>query len=343
MIAFLAAGIPGARWFHRLAPSFECITWNALNQLTAMSKNAVTQASYSYDAIGRRSSRIAGPATTSWVYDGEDIVRQRSTVAGVTTTMQLAHGPDIDEPMVVEGDVGSPSYLHADGLFSIVRHSAANGDVIDTLAYDPWGNLQSGAPIMYGFTGREWDGPIGMWYYRARYYSASVGRFVSEDPVGFQAGPNFFAYAINRPTRFVDPTGLDVNVCGTTAGGTAPYHAYLCITWPDGRRTCQGLIPGEYSMSGFSGGAYGALDPYDNPSECSSKPYSTDPCMDRCVLRKFKEPPPIYQAIPIAPGTENCQTYKGRILSECFAECSKNAPPPCTRNPKTGQIKCRAQ
>ena len=45
-------------------------------------------------------------------------------------------------------------------------------------------------------------------YYRARYYDPSSGRFLSEDPVQFDGGTDFYNYAGNEPTTFVDPEGL---------------------------------------------------------------------------------------------------------------------------------------
>ena len=58
------------------------------------------------------------------------------------------------------------------------------------------------------FTGREWDPETGLHYYRARYYDPKSGRFLSEDPIGFQGGINFYAYVDNNPVNFFDPTGL---------------------------------------------------------------------------------------------------------------------------------------
>jgi RHS repeat-associated protein len=49
-------------------------------------------------------------------------------------------------------------------------------------------------------------------YYRARYYDPSLGRFLSEDPTGYQAGPNFYSYVGNAPTDLIDPSGL-LQVC----------------------------------------------------------------------------------------------------------------------------------
>jgi uncharacterized protein RhaS with RHS repeats len=44
-------------------------------------------------------------------------------------------------------------------------------------------------------------------YYRARYYDATVGRFLAEDPIRFDAGNNFYAYVGNNPGEWTDPLG----------------------------------------------------------------------------------------------------------------------------------------
>jgi len=59
------------------------------------------------------------------------------------------------------------------------------------------------------YTGRENDG-TGLYYYRARYYSPSLHRFISEDPIGFAGGVNLYAYSENDPVNLKDPTGLFV-------------------------------------------------------------------------------------------------------------------------------------
>jgi RHS repeat-associated protein len=60
----------------------------------------------------------------------------------------------------------------------------------------------------YAFTGREWDAETGLYYYRARYYDPKIGRFLSEDPIGFMGGANFYAYVEGNPLTLVDPFGL---------------------------------------------------------------------------------------------------------------------------------------
>lgn len=62
-------------------------------------------------------------------------------------------------------------------------------------------------PFLY--TGRDYDSETGLQYYRARYYSPSIGRFLSEDPSRFTSGTiNFYPYVTNDPIDFYDPSGL---------------------------------------------------------------------------------------------------------------------------------------
>jgi RHS repeat-associated protein len=58
------------------------------------------------------------------------------------------------------------------------------------------------------FTGREYDGEIGLYYLRARYYDASTGRFISRDPIGQVDDVNLYGYVQNNPLRFIDLMGL---------------------------------------------------------------------------------------------------------------------------------------
>src|SRR5215469_12909791 len=63
------------------------------------------------------------------------------------------------------------------------------------------------------------------YYYRARYYDPAAGRLLREDPFGFQAGPNFYAYTLNQPSNFIDPLGLDIAVVEN--GPTPPSNGDL--------------------------------------------------------------------------------------------------------------------
>ncbi|MBK1707348.1 hypothetical protein CKO40_23155 [Halochromatium glycolicum] len=83
--------------------------------------------------------------------------------------------------------------------------------MVATQGYGPWGNPEpalTGGPAIptYGYTGREPDA-TGLVYYRVRYYHPAIGRFTQPDPLGFIDGVNRYAYALNSPVNFIDPTG----------------------------------------------------------------------------------------------------------------------------------------
>jgi len=63
---------------------------------------------------------------------------------------------------------------------------------------------------LFAYTGQMWDATAGLDYYHARWYDASTGQFISQDPTTFAAGdPNLYRYVGNSPTNAMDPTGTD--------------------------------------------------------------------------------------------------------------------------------------
>jgi RHS repeat-associated protein len=168
------------------------------------------QATFPHDSRWRCVGKLLGGITYSLLYDGIDILRETRSDGTVYT---YVHGPGVNEPLARSDQANNVTYYHADGLGSIIKMTDSSGAVVQTRQYDAWGNLEVGADQPgYAFTGREWDPETSLYYYRARYYDPKVGRFISEDPIGFAGGVNFFGYALNNPTRFADPSGLDVIV-----------------------------------------------------------------------------------------------------------------------------------
>lgn len=118
----------------------------------------------------------------------------------------------IDEPFGRFGiDGTNAEFYHHDALGTTLLLTNVMGAVKTTYTYAPFGETtMSGTPSTnpFQFTGRENDG-AGLYYYRARYYSPLMQRFISEDPIGLMGGINVYAYVRNNPTRFIDPFGLD--------------------------------------------------------------------------------------------------------------------------------------
>ena len=162
-----------------LGDGVNAYTWNGLNQLIGLSGPGLS-AKYQYDGLGRRIKAIVNGKTTKYLYDGANVIQERT---GARRT-NLLTGPGIDEYFARTDKDGTQAFL-TDILGSTVALVGASG-VSTEYTYEPFGaTTASGAasPNAFQFTGRENDG-TGLYYYRARYYSPTWQRFISEDPIG---------------------------------------------------------------------------------------------------------------------------------------------------------------
>ncbi len=171
-----------------------------------------------YDALGRRIQRSANSGITNFVYDGPDVVRDLN--ANLSTASDYLNGADIDNKLR-QTVSGTSSYFTTDHLGTTRAVTDASGTVTSSLNYDSFGAVVSGSPLTrYTYTGRESDPDTGLVYYRARWYASQLGRFISEDPIGFRGHDlDLYAYVKNDPNRFKDPSGRDIY--GITGSGSA--------------------------------------------------------------------------------------------------------------------------
>ena len=157
--------------------------------------------------MGRRRGKTVSASTTNFLYDGLNFVQELTS--GGTPTANLLTGLDVDEVFRRTDSAGARDFL-TDALGSPLELADASGALQTHYTFDAFGaTTTSGASSTNAaqFTGRENDG-TGLYGYRARFYSPTLQRFVSEDPLGLTAGVNMYSYARNQPTVFTDPLGL---------------------------------------------------------------------------------------------------------------------------------------
>jgi RHS repeat-associated protein len=189
-------------------------TWDYENQLTqVVLPGTGGTVNFKYDPFGRRIQKSftqsGTTTTTDYLYDG--VNRFEDVDVNGNLLARYVQGNGIDKPLE-EIASGTTSYYQQDGLGSVTSLSSTSGTIgNNTYTYDSYGNTTTSATVAnpFRYTGREFDTEAAMYYYRARYYDQNVGRFLSEDPIGFDGtGFNFYTYVANNPTKLIDPLGL---------------------------------------------------------------------------------------------------------------------------------------
>jgi RHS repeat-associated protein len=253
-------------------PSGKSYTWDFENRLTQAVVPGTGTTTFKYDPFGRRIQKSGPLGTTNYLYDGQDIssnvIEELDSVGNVLA--RYTQGPGIDRPLA-EFNSGAASYYEADALGSVTSLSNSAGAAVNTYSYDSFGNLITSAGVItnhFQYTGREVDPETGLNFYRARYYSNSAGRFLSEDPIGFEGGNDFYAYVRNNPVLWIDPLGLvscTYDVTGhhfhcTSDDGSQSYDTThvrsgngSCMNNPEcnSTRNKGPIPPGKYSMGGM--------------------------------------------------------------------------------------------
>jgi RHS repeat-associated protein len=169
----------------------------------------VTPSTFKYDPFGRRIYKSSSAGTSVYAYDANSLIEETNSTGSVVA--RYTQGPEIDEILSTLRS-STTSFYQADGLGSVTSLSNGAGALAQTYSFDSFGKqtASSGSLINpFRYTGRESDSETGLYFYRARYYDPQIGRFISEDPIRpARGGPNFYWYAGNSPTDFIDPLGL---------------------------------------------------------------------------------------------------------------------------------------
>jgi RHS repeat-associated protein len=151
-------------------------------------------------------NQMTRSGSNSYVYDGYDRRIKTTDSKGTSFSMYSQAG----QLLYRETSKGGINYIFLGS--KLIAEEGAGVVISDSIMnYKPFGDSIEEPKDDVGYTGHKFDTDLGLSYMQARYYDPVIGRFYSNDPIGFRDIHSFnrYAYANNNPYKYTDPDGKE--------------------------------------------------------------------------------------------------------------------------------------
>lgn len=321
-------------------------TYTAAGELVSKSQGSAT-VSFDYDALGSlRGVTLSSGLALDYVVDGQ--TRRVGKKVGGTLVEGFLYRDQLNPVAELDGSgavvarfvYGSkphvPDYLVQGGAtYRIVSDhlgsvrlvvDVATGAIAQRLDYDAFGRitLDTNPGFQpFGFAGGLYDPQTGLVRFGARDYDPEVGRWTAKDPIGFDGGDaNLYSYVLADPVNFMDPRGLQVELCqrpneieqyqGSPIVEDLPHFWLKTPEKEAGLGEADGTIPGQ-AMPDQLFPQTAILDHSEEPREgvrCSEVPLVDEGCVnEQLEIGKLQG--------TWFPILNDCMAFVNRVISTC--------------------------
>ena len=203
--------------------NYHILSYDHRNRLTRyqtfLSNDVQTdERAYTYDVWDRRLTETINGSTVATLWNNVNPWAEFDGNGAITARYLL--GDNFDHLLARWRPSDGLAWYLTDHQQTVYAIADADGNIINENTYDAFGSRLSETDAnqsdRFAFTGRETDADTGLAYHRARYYAPETGRFMTLDPIAFDAGDvNLYRYVNNAPFLHTDPTGLSATETGT--------------------------------------------------------------------------------------------------------------------------------
>jgi RHS repeat-associated protein len=265
------------------------LQWNAVGQLTRVEKwpaGGHSVITFRYDALGRRIGKTVNGVTTWFLYDMDQV---EMDLDSATHTMKAEYGFAGDGSLyALRSATDTAIAIGTPTIGTVLGLSRARGGVVlkdfpdrvDNAPLFPWGQepADTGLIVRYRLAGQEYDQETALYHMGARYYDPTLGRWLSEDPIGIEGGINLYTYAGNDPVNARDPSGLyycwfdgQKEYCYTDGSDCKGFTSREACAWWYIEMYCVDKLGGNISSTGcrlplFNSGQQSGRRPEGSPS-----------------------------------------------------------------------------